>query len=506
MGGVLYYGDNLDILKNYIKNDSIDLIYLDPPFNSNATYNMIFPEATGKLSKSQAQAFTDFWTWDEEAQKTFEYLSTDPAVPEKVSNLIQAFYKFLGTNDMSAYIVMMSVRLIELYRVLKPTGTLYLHCDPTASHYIKLILDAIFSDKNFRNEIIWCYRGAGYPKKDFGWRHDTIFRYSKTKDYVFNLDAVREEYAETTKERFRHYIGNVRASGDFGLQKLNPKGKQPDDWWEIQPIAPSARERLGYPTQKPLALLEKIIKASSNKGDIVLDPFCGCGTTIDASERLGREWIGIDITHLAIDVIKRRMYDKYGSSVKIKVIGAPEDFTGAKNLADANKYEFQLWALGLIGARPFGKGADKGVDGILPIKIPDPKEATGFSVIRVLIQVKGGEHTKSGDIRDLKGSMEREKARFGIFITLEEPTKPMNEEAVSAGFESTPLGGEKIPRIQILTIKELIEDKAKPKVLQAYMLYDAYKSAELSKKEHSERGAKLTKEKAKEDAKSNKTF
>jgi site-specific DNA-methyltransferase (adenine-specific) len=213
---------------------------------------------------------------------------------------------------MMAYLTYMAQRIVEMHRILKDTGSLYLHCDPTASHYLKVVLDEIFGKDNFRNEIVWCYRGAGYPKNDFGRRHDIIFRYSKSQIYTFNLDAVREEYAEATKERFAHYIGNKRKGRDFGQQALNPLGKQPDDWWQIQPIAPSSKERTGYPTQKPLALLHKIIKASSNEGDIVMDPFCGCATTCVAAQQLDRKWIGIDIEKQARSILIDRLSDDAG--------------------------------------------------------------------------------------------------------------------------------------------------------------------------------------------------
>lgn len=287
----LYYGDNLFILREHLPSESVDLIYLDPPFNSNRNYNVLFKDEHGTDSQAQIKAFDDTWHWGLEAEHTFAELLTE-AQPH-VAEMIESMRDFIGSNQMMAYLVMMTTRLIELHRVLKPTGTLYLHCDPTASHYLKIILDVIFGKRNFRNEIIWCYRGAGYPKMDFGKRHDVILRYSKTDDYIFHLDAVREPYAEATKERFKHYIGNKRYGKDYGIQTLNPLGKHPDDWWEIQPIAPSARERLGYPTQKPEALLEKIIQASSHEGSVVLDPFCGCGTTVSVAERLKRRWIGI---------------------------------------------------------------------------------------------------------------------------------------------------------------------------------------------------------------------
>ena len=292
----IFEGDNLHILRG-LDSETVDLIYLDPPFNSNRTYEApIGSEAAGA-------AFKDAWTLsDLDNAWHGELAEHEPALYSAISAA-----EFSHSKGMKAYLIMMGIRMLEMKRVLKPTGSIYLHCDPTASHYLKTLMDAVFGVGNFRNEIAWCYRGAGYPKKDFGKRHDSIFRYSKGSEYTFNLDDVREEYAEATKARFKHYIGNKRKSGDFGIQKLNPLGKHPDDWWQIQPIAPSAKERLGYPTQKPLALLDKIIKASSSRGDIVLDPFCGCATTCIAAERLQRQWIGIDLSPKAVELVKLRL-------------------------------------------------------------------------------------------------------------------------------------------------------------------------------------------------------
>ena len=292
----IFEGDNLHILRG-LDSETVDLIYLDPPFNSNKTYEApIGSEAAGA-------AFKDAWTLsDLDNAWHGELAEHEPALYSAISAA-----EFSHSKGMKAYLIMMGIRMLEMKRVLKPTGSIYLHCDPTAGHYLKTMMDAVFGTDNFRNEIVWCYRGAGYPKKDFGRRHDSIFRYSKGPEYIFNLDDVREEYAETTKARFKHYIGNKRKQGDFGLQKLNPLGKHPDDWWQIQPIAPSAKERLGYPTQKPLALLDRIIKASSNRGDIVLDPFCGCATTCIAAERLQRQWIGIDLSAKAMELVKLRL-------------------------------------------------------------------------------------------------------------------------------------------------------------------------------------------------------
>lgn len=455
MDNTLYYGDNLSILRKYISDNSVDLIYLDPPFNSKADYNILYKEPTGEPSEAQITAFEDTWHWTEDTERTF--LEITKVASPKVIEMMRSFRNFVGENDVMAYLTMMCIRLIELQRVLSNIGSIYLHCDPTASHYLKILMDAIFGKKQFRNEIVWCYRGAGYPKKDFGKRHDTIFRYSKTSDYIFNLDDVREEYAETTKERFKHYIGNVRKGKDFGVQELHPLGKQPDDWWQIQPIAPSARDRLGYPTQKPEPLLEKIIKASSNEGNIVLDPFGGCGTTIAVAERLKRHWIGIDVTHLSINLIKWRMKHMYGLEPRkdYRVIGEPEDLTGALELASQNRYQFQWWATALINARPYGnkkKGSDTGIDGYLYYQ-EDPK-----TINRAIVSVKSGK-TSVKDIRDLGHVIDREKADIGILLTLQAATKDMKTEGAKKGFYKSPKLNKDFPRIQIFTIEEILSGK-----------------------------------------------
>jgi site-specific DNA-methyltransferase (adenine-specific) len=297
----LYTNDNLFIL-NGLNSNLVDLIYLDPPFNSKRVYSAPIG------SKAAGTSFKDMWTWEDVNEAYLETLAGKyPALTTYIASI-----GAIHSKAMKAYLTYLAQRIIGVHRVLKDTGSLYLHCDPTASHYLKVVLDEIFGKDNFRNEIAWCYRGAGYPKNDFGRRHDIIFRYSKTQNYTFNLDAVREEYAPATKERFAHYIGNKRNGKDFGEQTLNPLGKQPDDWWQIQPIAPSSKERTGYPTQKPLALLRRIIKASSNVGDIVFDPFCGCATTCVAAQQLDRKWIGIDIEKQAVNILVERLSDDAG--------------------------------------------------------------------------------------------------------------------------------------------------------------------------------------------------
>ena len=292
----MWTGDNLDIMRG-MNSNCVDLIYLDPPFNSNKNYSApVGSEAAGA-------AFKDTWTLDDvDLAWHGEIADREPALHDVIAAAGSAH-----SAGMKSYVIMMAVRLLEIKRILKEEGTVYLHCDPSASHYLKLIMDAVFNRANFRNEIVWCYRGAGYPKRDFGRRHDLLLRYSKTKNYTFNLDDVREEYAEATKKRFSYHIGNKRRTGDYGQQSLNPLGKHPDDWWQIQPIAPSAKEREGYPTQKPLALLDRIVKASSNEGDAVLDPFCGCATACVAAERLNREWAGIDLSPKAAQLVKKRI-------------------------------------------------------------------------------------------------------------------------------------------------------------------------------------------------------
>ncbi|MGC9124028.1 MAG: DNA methyltransferase [Thermoplasmata archaeon] len=441
----LYYGDNLEILRKYIPDNSVDLIYLDPPFNSKANYNVIFREENGKKPISQIKAFSDFWHWDEEAQKTYQELLDNPKVPEKLKKMITAFESFLGHNDMMAYLVMMAIRLVELHRVLKDTGSLYFHCDTTASHYIKLILDAIFGQNNFRNEIIWCYaRPAAPNQKIFTRGYQNIFFYTKSNNYILNLDNVRIPYKESTLARAGFMSS---AHGKKFTREVNEKGKIPEDWWEIPYLRPNSKEFLGYPTQKPLELLERIIKASSNEGDIVLDPFCGCGTALDAAEKLHRQWIGIDITHIAIHVIKKRLTEKY-PDVKFEIIGEPKDLESARELARQDRFQFQLWALSLIEATPSEKMiADEGIDGVLYHSWLNKN-------YRGIIQVKSG-HVGPKDIRDFKGTMKRENADYGIFITLEEPTEAMKKEAIEEGFFDTDYE-QKIPRIQIITIEQLL--------------------------------------------------
>ncbi len=439
---ILYYGDNLEILRKYIPDNSIDLVYLDPPFNSKKDYNILFKENGGVESEAQIKAFTDSWHWTQIAQDTYHEIVTKG--PLKVGKLIGALYDSIGGNDVMAYLVMMTIRLVELHRVLKPTGSLYLHCDPTASHYLKLVLDQIFGPANFRNEILWTYRTGGASKRHFARKHDTIFFYTKSSKYTFNPQKERIYYEKPFFNPQKDAEGRYYA--DVFMR----------DCWEIRAVINVSKERLGYDTQKPLALLERIIQASSNEGDVVLDPFCGCGTAVVAAQKLNRRWIGIDVTHLAINLMRNRLKDSF-SGIQFEVIGEPKDLAGAKALARQQpdgRYQFQWWALGLIGARPLGekkKGADKGIDGVIHF-VDDPSG----KVSRVVVQVKSG-HIGVNAVRELKAVSANEA--IGVLITLEPPTSPMKVEAVEAGYYHSPIWDKDYPKIQILTIEELFDSR-----------------------------------------------
>jgi site-specific DNA-methyltransferase (adenine-specific) len=522
----LYFGDNLEILRNHIPDESVDLIYLDPPFNSNATYNVLFAEKSGEKSAAQITAFEDTWHWSIESEKSFHETVTEG--PQKLSDLLQALRSFLGQNDMMAYLTMMAPRLVEMHRVLKHTGSLYLHCDPTASHYLKIVLDAVFGQQNFVNEIIWRRAFAHNDSGRCGRIHDTILFYAKSERRTWNrvLHAPNREYIETffdgydekRKERYQRislsagglsgggydyeYKG-VRANWRCPLSTLEqhdregrlhwPKKGVPrlkrfeseyegtviqDIWTDINKIHNQSAELLGYPTQKPEALLERIIKASSNEGDIILDPFCGCGTAIATAERLHRHWMGIDITHLAITLMRHRLRHAFGSELsEYEVIGVPKDLTSAAALAQQDCYQFEWWALDLVDARPAHdkkKGADSGIDGYINFFDDYSSKAK-----RIIVQVKSG-HVSSSQVRDLKGVLEREKAAIGAFVTLKKPTRDMIKEAASAGFyEATHYAGREYPRLQIVTIEELLSGK---KLLYPALKEVTFKQAERKSK------------------------
>ena len=515
MTNALYYGDNLTVLREHVPDESVDLVYLDPPFNSNASYNILFREKSGEESPAQIKAFTDTWEWTLESQRTFENeIMLNPATPENVKEMVSAFRQFIGSNAMMAYLVMMTPRLVELRRVLKPTGSIYLHCDPTAGHYLKVLMDAVFGKENFRNEISWLRsQTRSSISRRYRRSHDVILFYSKSSNYKFEVQyrdlSESSLYLYGKSDERGHYqlvplLVSGRRNGETGQPwgGINPNergmngmhwvttpsrldeyqsegrvvwpkkiggvprlkyyleenpGVPANDFWDDVPFIPSqGDESLGYPTQKPLALLERIIQASSNEGDVVLDPFCGCGTAIAAAQKLNRRWIGIDITHLAVALMKNRLKTAFNilPGQDYQVVGEPVDAGSARALAEQDRYQFEFWAMSLLEAFPREqkkKGADQGIDGVVYF-IDGPKRA----MHKAVVQVKSG-NVSSYQIRDLKGTVEREKAAMGLFITLEPPTRPMITEANSAGLYHSDLWQTYYPKIQIRTVEELLE-------------------------------------------------
>ena len=512
MPNALYYGDNLLVLREHIPDESVDLVYLDPPFNSNASYNVLFKEKTGEESPAQIKAFTDTWEWTQETQFTYELdIIRNPAVPSAVKDMIGSFRQFIGQNAMMAYLVMMAPRLVELHRVLKPTGSLYLHCDPTASHYLKLLLDAVFGARHFRNEVIWKRSDSkgdtGQGARHFARVNDVVLFYTKTDNSIFNAqygpldpDYVSRFYRYADADGRRYKLDNMLGPG--GAAKGNPQyevmgvtrywrysrermqrlieegrviqtkpGTVPmykryldeslgtpitTNWSDISFVRGWSKERLGYPTQKPEGLLERIIRASSNEGDVVLDPFCGCGTAVAAAQKLDRKWIGVDITHLAVALMKNRLKTAFDLEPRqdYEVVGEPQDAGSARALWEQDPYQFQFWAVSLLEAQPQQeqrRGADRGVDGMLYF-LDGPRRTPH----KVVVQVKGG-HVSSPQIRDLKGVVEREKAALGLFISLEEPTRDMRTEAASGGLFHSDLWDRDYPKIQIRTVAEMLE-------------------------------------------------
>lgn len=519
----LYYGDNLNVLRNheYFPSKSVDLIYLDPPFNSARTYNVLFRDESGLNSDAQMAAFGDTWHWGESANQTYYELVHGEST--KVADVVGAMRTLVGTNQMLAYLVMMTARLVELHRVLKPTGSLYLHCDPTASHYLKLILDAIFGIENYRSEIIWKRTSAHNSAKRPGPIHDVIFFYTKSATYTWNDNYtpydeqyVRKFYRHAGEDGRLYQLGDLTGAGTRNgetgqlwqgidvtakgrhwmrppsdLDKLLDEGRiyvpegggMPrlkryldemqgvsiqDVWDDIPPVQSHAKERTGYPTQKPLALLERIILSSSNPGEVVLDPFSGCGTAVTAAHKLGRRWAGIDITHLAITVIKHQLQQQLDivAGKDYQIIGEPQDVGSARELASQDRHQFEWWAISLVGAKPMNnddsavapggrakgkKGADKGIDGFIPFVEANGKPS------RVLISVKSGDNLGVAMVRDLRGTLERENAAMALLITLSQPTKPMLAEASDAGVYESHLWKQKYPRIQIATIESLLK-------------------------------------------------
>ncbi|MCL2659973.1 MAG: restriction endonuclease [Acidobacteriaceae bacterium] len=560
----LYYGDNLEVLKVHIRDESVDLIYLDPPFNSRQDYNVLFAEKDGSQSSSQIHAFEDTWEWNIDAERAYQQVLEQGG---RVAEVMRAFKTFLFTSDMMAYLAMMAPRLVELRRVLKETGSIYLHCDPTASHYLKILMDAVFGPQFYQNEISWrrssAHNDVKQGMKRCGRVRDVILFYSHSNDNTWNAqytpyteEYLSSEYRHKNREG-RYYketdLTAARPGGEteFLWRVKRPRGSKerweadleneyqtPKNGWEYKGVPPysgrfwaysrdniiefyrsghivhretgmprlmqfadempgiplqddwnginrtGGEEDLGYPTQKPEALLDRIIQASSNEGDVVLDPFCGCGTTVQVAQRLKRRWIGIDITHLAIGLIKKRLDDGFPNQKPpirqtYDVIGEPTDYAGAATLAAEDKYQFQWWALGQVGARPTEqcKGADRGIDGRLYFH-----DDTSGKTKQIIISVKAGGVGVS-QVRDLRGVLERENAEIALFICFEEPTRPMRHEASEAGLYKS-ADGSTYPRLQILTVQEILDGKQPD--YPRHRLDATFKKAPRAKKEKPE--------------------
>lgn len=497
----LFYGDNLDVLRAHVPDDSVDLIYLDPPFNSNANYNILFRTASGSESDAQVEAFEDSWHWNDAAEDAFDQVMHSGR--SRAFDMLAAMRSSLGDNDMMAYLAMMAIRLIELHRVLKTTGSLYLHCDPTASHYLKLLLDSIFGADRFRNEITWKRTSAHSDGARYGRNTDILLFYAKGPKPVWHpqFTPYEADYAARFRNRDpdgrRWMDDNLTAKGLSGggydyeyrgvrswwrmpvetMQRLDREGRlhftskggirlkryldeargMPVQalWSDIPALNSQAQERLGYPTQKPIALLERIIAASTNPGDIVLDPFCGCGTAIHAAQKLGRRWAGIDITHLAISLIERRMQAAF-PDLALNVEGTPRDRASADDLARRDPYQFQWWVVAMIDAMPFAgrkKGPDGGIDGLIYFR---PERQT---TAKALVSVKGGEHVGVKMVRELHSVMERERAPIGVMVSRCAPSAPMLREAAAVGRFHCEATGRSYARLQILTIDDLFDGR-----------------------------------------------
>lgn len=496
----LYFGDNLAILREHFPAESVDLVYLDPPFNSDRNYNFIYRDLAGEGDTAQLEAFSDTWTMEGAAAEFAEV--TGSSYPE--GELLDALHRMLGDAPLVAYLSVMALRLRELHRVLKPTGSLYLHCDDAASHYLKLVLDAIFGQDQYRNDITWQRFGAHSDANRYGRTTDRVLYYTVSNARVFHPplvphsdDHLATRFKQVDENGRRFWPNTCLAPGGRGplyewnghsrnwrftrenMQALHDAGDlyysrtgmpyrknyadelvgQPvQDLWTDIKMTKSGKERLGYPTQKPLALLERIISASSNPGDLVLDPFCGCGTAVVAAQSLGRHWAGIDITSLSVTLMRQRLADAfpeaYPTPGDVPVVGLPRDLAGAQLMAAEDPYDFQFWALTLIGASPPGgtkkRGADRGIDGEIIWHDGENQRC------RAIVSVKGTSSATVTQLRELVGAVEAHKAQAGVFLTLAPPTGPMRTLAAQSGEYHLAGTDARYPRIQVLSIEQLL--------------------------------------------------
>ncbi|NIT04413.1 site-specific DNA-methyltransferase [Candidatus Saccharibacteria bacterium] len=449
----LYYGDNLSVMRNrqWFPDGSVDLIYLDPPFKSDEDYNLLFKEPSGKRSAAQIRAFEDTWHWDEAAQQSYEDVLAN--APETVARFITKMRELLGPNDMMAYLCMMAPRLVEMHRILKSDGSIYLHCDPNASHYLKALMDAVFGPNRFRREIVWRIGWvSGFKTRANNWvrNHEILLYYTKGAKFTFN-----KQYKPYDPDYERRGTGKPTGPG-IPFDDVWNVGDEPMNLTSIMIMSYSS-EKMSYPTQKPLNLLRLLIRASSNPGDVVLDPFCGCGTTIVAAHMEGRRWAGIDVTHLAVGLNKYRLEASFGPDIhkEYDVFGEPADVPGAEDLAKSDPYQFQWWSVGLVRGRALvqdrKRGPDKGVDGV--VYFIDDESGVAK---RIILQVKSGKVTVR-EMRELRGVVDAQGAEMGAMICLRKPTEPARKFAVSAGSYISPISGARYPRLQSITAGELLE-------------------------------------------------
>ncbi|MET8177447.1 DNA methyltransferase [Streptomyces sp. NPDC005336] len=521
----LYYGDNLDVLREHIPDGSVDLVYLDPPFNSNRSYNVIFGNNVHDVNDAaaQIQAFGDTWRWTPVTEQQFQ-LYVGGQLPVSAADALTAFRALLGESDAMAYLVNMAPRLVELSRVLAPTGSLYLHCDSIMSHYLKVLLDAIFGISNFRNEIIWKRTSGHSDAGRYGRVHDVILFYTKGKKSVWNKQY--QPYGEEYVDQYYRYVegetnrkfmsGDLSAAGLAGggyeyvwngirrvwrcpeetMKRYEEEGRifytrngmprmkryldeskgmpAQDVWADIEPLRSWHQEKLAYPTQKPVELLERIIRASSNEGDVVLDPFAGCGTTVDAAQSLKRRWIGIDITFIAVDLMEKRLIHVHGPGVAetYEILGIPRDLGGAKALFRRSAFDFERWAVSQINAQPNEKQVgDKGVDGVARFYLDKNK------IGKIIASVKGGKIVTPSVVRDLLGTVESQKAQMGVLITMTKPSAGVLDAANHGGTYKWPLNNQIYPRVQVITVSELLGG-ARPNTPPPLLPYIQAKRAE----------------------------
>lgn len=512
----IFFGDNLETMREHISDEYANLVYLDPPFNSDARYNVLFTTPDEEIATAQAEAFKDTWFWDQEAEWAFQQCVASGG---PVASIVNALYAALGRCDLMAYLVMMAVRLSELHRILKPSGSLFLHCDPTASHYLKIVLDGIFGADNFRNELIWRRNHAkGLATRRLPTNHDTLLIYSKGTDNYWNVDEAFLPYDENDlpektlqqysrkdplgrryqltsllnpnknrpnleyeflgiKRVWRWTKDRMHEALDEGLIHQSGPGKVPrfkrfldeqrglpldDIWSDIPRLNPTDAERTGYPTQKPVALLDRIIRLACPNDGLVFDPFCGCGTTVQAAQGLRRAWVGCDIAIHGIELIRDRLRREYSlhADEDYELHGTPTDLAGAIHLAERDKFQFQWWANHLVGVqqmREVKKGRDQGIDGEMWFHAGPDK---GYG--RILTSVKGGQNVGPSDVRDFLWVLEREEVAGGLFICLRRPTRDMRTNAAGAGFFN--IGRTRYPRLQIVSLEEWFIDRVQPDI------------------------------------------